>query len=878
MADRIFDYGSAGRGFVVDDQGRLVVNASTSGNAYVYAYGDTGYPLCVDGAGRILVNVSGLETSSTSGTTVVTTAISGLIGQNNHMGRREIFAGNNGKAQGAKINNQVMQPEITSYDMIDDHHIGIIFDGESLWVMPYDSDYIIKVNPADGSMVNLPHGSVHNAMSRGGVWDGRYVWTVPCRADYIRRIDPNDNSITKYSHGQGIFAFEGGCFDGKLIWYAPLRTNNLCSIDPFASSGVDLQAYPLETPALYSLTCPTFDGENIWCMPLETDYILKFDPENPSSGNHIKYDIGPNTHCYETVFDGQNIWTYSNNTAKLMKISTLDDSITYYPSTSGDTRYGMSFDGKHIWLMPNGNDLERSNIIKVDPNHPESGNWARFPVGSGNAYVSAAFDGENIWTLSNNGNKLYKIRPQEFGRPSIYTDGTLNIGGDATFGGSIKESAECISTSGLNLIQGSGGSVVQFNGKFYAGQRSWGAIGGHSVYRYTPSENGTELVSDKVFTLPSGGYPWALAVVGDQLYAGGSEGGPGCVYVTNDGENWSHFANLPYTTGSIQQPDVILGMTEYDGELVVTIANNLWMGPHPIYRYDTAASGFEVLTYEYSYSSNWGWTWDVGVADGKLYTISNFGKILNCYDGATVQYTWCTGRDIGDAIEYNGNTYLIGDKIYRVVNNSDNGIDYVEDYALPGGVSINGHSNHPAIVYNNKLWVSSRGILLSKDGDTWAIEDASQSGNFGYTAAIHEHNGDLFAMGWGKYLRHSIPLLTPGKCTYKHGNNKNEYVRKIADFIGVDKGLYTSKDEYKYVTNDFSNSPNFPESGVLASGDSLKTAISSLNTGLFDLSIPSGTPSSGTAPGEAGWVKYDENYVYVCINDNVWKRSSLSSW
>ena len=36
--------------------------------------------------------------------------------------------------------------------------VGGVFDGESIWLVPYDSDDLVKVNPADGSMTSYAHG------------------------------------------------------------------------------------------------------------------------------------------------------------------------------------------------------------------------------------------------------------------------------------------------------------------------------------------------------------------------------------------------------------------------------------------------------------------------------------------------------------------------------------------------------------------------------------------------------------------------------------------------------------------------------------------------------------------------------------------------
>lgn len=42
--------------------------------------------------------------------------------------------------------------------------------------------------------------------------------------------------------------------------------------------------------------------------------------------------------------------------------------------------------------------------------------------------------------------------------------------------------------------------------------------------------------------------------------------------------------------------------------------------------------------------------------------------------------------------------------------------------------------------------------------------------------------------------------------------------------------------------------------------------------------MPPSPPASATSTGTIGEITYDENYVYVCIATNTWKRSALSSW
>ena len=37
-------------------------------------------------------------------------------------------------------------------------------------------------------------------------------------------------------------------------------------------------------------------------------------------------------------------------------------------------------------------------------------------------------------------------------------------------------------------------------------------------------------------------------------------------------------------------------------------------------------------------------------------------------------------------------------------------------------------------------------------------------------------------------------------------------------------------------------------------------------------------PSSATSTGTAGEIRWDSNYIYICVATNTWKRVALSSW
>jgi len=67
-------------------------------------------------------------------------------------------------------------------------------------------------------------------------------------------------------------------------------------------------------------------------------------------------------------------------------------------------------------------------------------------------------------------------------------------------------------------------------------------------------------------------------------------------------------------------------------------------------------------------------------------------------------------------------------------------------------------------------------------------------------------------------------------------------------------------------------------------GDQLRTAFTKTNENFTEVysypltGISSGTPDSATATGTKGEIKYDTNYVYICVNTNSWIRVARASW
>ena len=42
--------------------------------------------------------------------------------------------------------------------------------------------------------------------------------------------------------------------------------------------------------------------------------------------------------------------------------------------------------------------------------------------------------------------------------------------------------------------------------------------------------------------------------------------------------------------------------------------------------------------------------------------------------------------------------------------------------------------------------------------------------------------------------------------------------------------------------------------------------------------LSNSVPANSSSNGIAGTLRFDSNYIYVCVANNTWKRSALTSW
>jgi hypothetical protein len=75
-----------------------------------------------------------------------------------------------------------------------------------------------------------------------------------------------------------------------------------------------------------------------------------------------------------------------------------------------------------------------------------------------------------------------------------------------------------------------------------------------------------------------------------------------------------------------------------------------------------------------------------------------------------------------------------------------------------------------------------------------------------------------------------------------------------------------------------STAPQFNGGFDVNGGTATFLSGTTLNIGLGSLQQGLKTPSSASASGTAGQIRWDANYIYVCTATNTWKRVALSTW
>lgn len=232
------------------------------------------------------------------------------------------------------------------------------------------------------------------------------------------------------------------------------------------------------------------------------------------------------------------------------------------------------------------------------------------------------------------------------------------------------------------------------------------------------------------------------------------------------------------------------------------------------------------------------------------------------------------------------------------------------------GVSLSGHTHGYADIADFNTGVS--GLLPVKNiiaGSNISI--SSNNGAFTINASISGSGGasDTLYIGNGSSTAITYPSTSPlnivgsGGVTIDYNDSTNTVLIssptavKGYEVVSSNKTLFDINQNYasgnldvyfngfKLLINDdytANGGSSFTLSNAATSGDIVEWLGSSTSSSAYasayhthssnDIIFASGTPSTSSASGTTGQMLWDNNYIYLCVSPNTWKRSSLNSW
>lgn len=190
---------------------------------------------------------------------------------------------------------------------------GAIFDGRSLYLIPFRLSTLVRYDTAASFVVNTSWtgfdlGTLNEAAHdfTGGVFDGRYLYLVPGNTGATPALALRYDTQTSFDAGTGgwvVFpmsqlsplanGFAGGAFDGRYVYFVPERHGLFVRYDtraPFddpkswSTFGLDKLNVPEHVPGTGGVVSnfrgAIFDGKSVYFVP-QMGVVVRFDAKDP---------------------------------------------------------------------------------------------------------------------------------------------------------------------------------------------------------------------------------------------------------------------------------------------------------------------------------------------------------------------------------------------------------------------------------------------------------------------------------------------------------------------------------------------------------------------------------------------------------------------
>lgn len=408
---------------------------------------------------------------------------------------------------------------------------GGVFDGQNIWMVPAKADRVIKLDTANGRMTgyddwpsdfSLDSGQSLGAF-RGGVYDGESIWMIPYDADQLIKLDKHTGEMTGYHSWPAGFskqshAFSGGVDDGKNIWMIPQNADRVIKVDKSTGSMTGFNAWPAGfTKSYAAFSGGVYDGRNIWMIPVLADRVIKLDTV---TGEMTGYDQWPdgfakssNTTFGGGAYDGENIWLIPYGSDQLIKLDAGTGQMTGYPIVAPQNSSAFAsgiYDGESIWMIPYHSD----KVVRVDKATGDMTEYNNWPSGFSKgwtAFFGSVYDGESIWMIPYFADRVVKLSAAPLTYSLTYD------GNGATSGAAPSDSAQYQSGDVVTVSGNTGGlektgytfsgwnTAADGSGTDYAPGASYTITGNATLYaKWTKQNSDADLrslaLSDGVLT------------------------------------------------------------------------------------------------------------------------------------------------------------------------------------------------------------------------------------------------------------------------------------------------------------------------------------------------------------------------------------------
>ncbi|GAA0361825.1 S-layer homology domain-containing protein [Bacillus horti] len=434
---------------------------------------------------------------------------------------------------------------------------GAVFDGEYIWMIPYRAGQVVRFHPETGQMIayggwpaGYAPGPDHfaNGAFHSGVFDGESIWLIPYDANMVVQLDPLTGEMQGYDAwpddvGES-YKFSGGYFDGESIILVPHNSKVLVELNPATGEMEGYDSWPDDfqwglNGAAFAAS--VFDGENVWMLPYEANQIVKFSTLTKEMTGYAEGPIGVNLSADRFIggaYDGERIWMAPITTEYALAIHTLTGELEKYEiwpegeQPTGSSYNSMFYDGEAVWLIP----YNQNAFMRIDPHTGETTLHRNWPLDFNKgiaSFYSSVSDGENLWAIPYYADQVIKLSPTTPPVVPTYVvayDGNGAIEGDVPVDTERYEEGEEVTVLG-NLGQLSlpdhrfaGWSFSQSvtDNVYTAGDRF--TMGGEDVTLYavweesTPEQPATYLVRYDGNGATSGHVP-----VGERVYETGEQ-------------------------------------------------------------------------------------------------------------------------------------------------------------------------------------------------------------------------------------------------------------------------------------------------------------------------------------------------------------------